>query len=104
MGRARSKCTTSTPFSNSQATFLQVPNLELGHIEMDGEVAEKLASAAAREREDLGWKKWAGRVNQYLGKLERLLSPDLIVSFYLFWTSLLVLLYSNQSGFNLPIL
>ncbi|GAQ80718.1 polyphosphate glucokinase ppgK [Klebsormidium nitens] len=56
-----------------------VPNLELGHIEMDGEVAEKLASSAAREREDMSWKKWAGRVSQYLGKLERLLSPDLII-------------------------
>jgi polyphosphate glucokinase len=67
--------------------LLQVPNLELGHIEMDGEVAEKLASAAAREREELGWKKWAGRVNQYLGKLERLLSPDLIVRHRrLFWS------------------
>ena len=56
-----------------------VPNTELGHIELDCEDAESLASDAARKRENLSWKKWAARFDRYLGSLERLLSPDLII-------------------------
>jgi len=36
-----------------------VPNTELGHLELDGEVAEKRASDAVRKREDLDWPQWA---------------------------------------------
>jgi polyphosphate glucokinase len=56
-----------------------VPNLELGHIELDGKDAEVRASDAARKREKLSWKVWGKRFNFYLSSLERLLWPDLII-------------------------
>ena len=56
-----------------------VPNSELGHIELDGVDAETRASAAAREREGLGWQEWAQRLSRYFGALENWLWPDLIV-------------------------
>ncbi len=56
-----------------------VPNIELGHIELDGVDAETRASAAAREREDLGWAEWADRVQRYLRAVESYLWPELIV-------------------------
>jgi polyphosphate glucokinase len=52
---------------------------ELGHIEMNGGDAEQQAAESARQREDLGWKKWGKRLNQYFQKLEFLLSPDLFI-------------------------
>ena len=39
-----------------------VPNLELGHIELNGEDAEVRATDAARKREKLSWKVWGKRV------------------------------------------
>jgi polyphosphate glucokinase len=57
-----------------------VPNAELGHIEVDGEDGESRASAAAREREGLGWEEWATtRATRYLRTLEALLWPELII-------------------------
>ncbi|CAI5501810.1 unnamed protein product [Closterium sp. Naga37s-1] len=56
-----------------------VPNLEMGHIEVNGEIAEKVASGAVKEKTDMSWKKWAGRVNEYLARMEHYLQPDLIV-------------------------
>jgi polyphosphate glucokinase len=56
-----------------------VPNLELGHIEMDGRDAERWASDAARKRKDLSWKKWARRFDGYLNRLHAYLWPDLII-------------------------
>jgi polyphosphate glucokinase len=56
-----------------------LPNTELGHIEIDGEDAEKGASDAARQREGLSWKRWGKRFNKYLDTLEYLFSPDLII-------------------------
>ncbi|MCK9898519.1 polyphosphate glucokinase [Parafrankia colletiae] len=56
-----------------------IPNTELGHLEIHGHDAETKTSDAAREREDLSWEKWAKRVNRYLGALEALLWPDLII-------------------------
>jgi len=56
-----------------------VPNTEFGHIEVDGEDGEKRASAAAREREDLSYPQWAGRVDRYLDVLEAAVWPDLII-------------------------
>ncbi|MBA2443527.1 MAG: ROK family protein [Rubrobacter sp.] len=56
-----------------------VPNTELGHIELRGMDAETYASAAARERENLSWRKFAGRFNEYLEAIERLLWPDRII-------------------------
>lgn len=56
-----------------------VPNLELGHIEVGGKDAEKLAAGIVREKAKLSWKKWGKRVNRYLIAMEQLLWPDLIV-------------------------
>ncbi len=56
-----------------------VPNLELGHIEMKGKIAELRASAKVRKAQGLSWKKWSKRVNAYLALVERLCNPDLII-------------------------
>jgi polyphosphate glucokinase len=56
-----------------------VPNTELGHLELDGHDAETRASAVARERDGLGWKEWAGRVERYLRHVEMLFSPELFI-------------------------
>ncbi len=56
-----------------------VPNAELGHLEIDGELGEHRASDAAREREGLSWAQWAARLQRYLRHVDRLLWPDLIV-------------------------
>ena len=56
-----------------------VPNTELGHLEMHGMAAEDYCSSRARKNEGLSWKKWAERFQEYLDRIERLFSPDLIV-------------------------
>lgn len=56
-----------------------VPNTELGHIEVNGKDAEQRASDAARQRENLSWKRWGKRFNKYLSTLEYLFSPDLFI-------------------------
>ncbi|HLY82492.1 MAG TPA: ROK family protein [Acidimicrobiales bacterium] len=56
-----------------------VPNTELGHLELDGEEAEKRAAYAVREREGLSWSEWARRVERYLRHVEMLLTPDLLI-------------------------
>jgi len=56
-----------------------VPNTELGHLEIDGEDAEKQAAEVVRVREDLGWKKWAKRVDAYLCCLQRYFWPILFI-------------------------
>lgn len=56
-----------------------VPNTELGHLELDGEDAETRASARAREREELSWKKYGKRLRRYFTHVEMLFSPDLFV-------------------------
>ena len=56
-----------------------VPNTELGHLELNGEDAELHASDRIREEKDLSWEDWAGRVQDYIQVVERLLSPDLII-------------------------
>ena len=56
-----------------------VPNTELGHIEIDCDDAELVASDAVRKQEDLSWKKWAKRLDRYLNTLESLFSPDVFI-------------------------
>lgn len=56
-----------------------VPNTELGHLELDGRDAESYAAASVREREGIGWKEWAPRVERYLRHVEMLFSPDLFI-------------------------
>jgi polyphosphate glucokinase len=56
-----------------------VPNTELGHLEIRGKDGELRASERAREVHKLSWKKWAKRVNEYLGRVEALFSPDVFI-------------------------
>lgn len=56
-----------------------LPNTEFGHLDMNGEEAEHLASDAVRQREDLSWKKFAKRLNNYLLEMEKLFWPDLFI-------------------------
>ena len=56
-----------------------VHNTEFGHIQVDGEDAERRASASAREREELSYPQWAKRVDRYLEVLEGGLWVDLII-------------------------
>ena len=56
-----------------------VPNTEFGHLEIDGRDAESDASDAARERDELSWKKYAKRLNKYLLSMESLFWPDLFI-------------------------
>jgi polyphosphate glucokinase len=56
-----------------------VPNTEFGHLEIDGVDYETRAAFSAKEREDLSWSKWAGRLQKYYSRLEALFSPDLFI-------------------------
>ena len=53
--------------------------MEFGHIEMHGKKAELYASDRVRKVEDLSWREWAGRFEEYLRKMEALLWPDLTI-------------------------
>lgn len=55
------------------------PNMELGHIQLNGMDAERYAAESAREREELSWEAWAGRLSEYFQMLENLIWPDLFV-------------------------
>jgi len=56
-----------------------VPNTEFGHLKIKGKDAEHRASDAARQTNDLSWKKWAKELNNYLLVMEGLFSPDLFI-------------------------
>lgn len=56
-----------------------LPNTEFGHAELNGMDAEHSASDAARQREDLSWKKYARRLDLYLKMMEKLFWPDLFI-------------------------
>lgn len=56
-----------------------VPNTELGHIPMHGMAAEDYAANSIREKNDLSWEEWGGRVNEYLQLIEALFWPDIII-------------------------
>ncbi|MSZ77900.1 MAG: ROK family protein, partial [Actinobacteria bacterium] len=56
-----------------------VPNSELGHLEIEGHVAETRAANSAREEHDLSMEHWARRLQTYYRRLERLFSPELFV-------------------------
>ena len=56
-----------------------VPNTELGHLRLEGESAEKFASAATREKLGLSFEKWAERFDLYLHLLHGLFWPDLFI-------------------------
>jgi polyphosphate glucokinase len=56
-----------------------LPNTELGRVELDGCVAESIASAVARERHGIEWDEYGQRLQRYLAYLESLFAPDLII-------------------------
>jgi polyphosphate glucokinase len=56
-----------------------VPNLELGHLTLNGGDAERYASEAVRDREALSFEDWASRLTEYFTMLEDLVWPDLFV-------------------------
>jgi polyphosphate glucokinase len=57
-----------------------VPNTELGHLHLHkhGDV-EKYAAESVREAEDLSWKEWSSRLQEYFELVEGLLWPELII-------------------------
>lgn len=52
---------------------------EFGHLPHEGKSYEKFVAASVREREELTWKKWGKRLDKYLGLLEQILWPELII-------------------------
>lgn len=56
-----------------------VPNMELGHLEFEGEVAEHKASAAARKAADMPWDEYGKLLNRFLLHVERLTAPRLFI-------------------------
>jgi polyphosphate glucokinase len=52
---------------------------ELGHLQMDGRDAEKRVAASVKHRKGLSWKHWGTRLGRYIGMLEDILWPELIV-------------------------
>lgn len=58
-----------------------VPNTEFGHLYLKGQdsIAEHYAADSARKREDLSWKAWGNRFNEYLEHINFLFSPNLII-------------------------
>ena len=56
-----------------------IPNMELGHLPLNGMDAERYAAESAREREDLSYEAWAARLSEYFQLLENLIWPDLFV-------------------------
>ena len=62
-------------FTNGQL----LPNTELGHIKLNGMIAEHYAADSVRKKEALSWEEWGKRIDQYLTEIEFLCWPDLII-------------------------
>ncbi len=58
-----------------------VPNTEFGHLYLQNSKldAEEYTSDRVRTRDRLTWKKWAGRLDDYLQHLEFIFSPNLLI-------------------------
>lgn len=57
-----------------------VPNTEFGHLLLpNGMEAERFASSAVFEREELSYEEWAARLQMVFGHYEMLFSPDLFI-------------------------
>ena len=56
-----------------------LPNTELGHLKINGMIAEHYSSNAVRKEKGLDWKEFGGRINKYLNHIEFLFWPDLII-------------------------
>lgn len=55
------------------------PNIEFGHLEIDGFNAESKAAARVMREENLTWEQYIARLQRYLSHVEFLCSPDLII-------------------------
>lgn len=55
------------------------PNIEFGHLEIDGFNAESKAAARVMREENLSWEQYITRLQRYLSQVEFLCSPDLII-------------------------
>src|SRR5690625_6170201 len=60
-----------------------VPNAELGHIPYQGASIERYMAESARERENLDWETWAGRLQEDR-KSTRLNSSHVAISYAVF--------------------
>ncbi len=56
-----------------------VPNAELGHLEVEGKVADEWVSDSTRVDKNLSWKRWTRRLERYLTALHAAVWPELIV-------------------------
>ncbi|GAA5035789.1 polyphosphate glucokinase [Marivirga lumbricoides] len=56
-----------------------VPNTELGHLQLHGDIAEAYAANSVRESERLSWEVWGNRLNEYLLEVDKLFWPELII-------------------------
>ena len=58
-----------------------IPNTEFGHFYLkdQNKVAEAYAADSVRKKKDLSWEDFGKRLNEYLGVLERITSPNLIM-------------------------
>lgn len=56
-----------------------VPNLELGHLEIDGDEAERQAAGVLVRLKGWTWDEWAAKAQWYLSHLEALLWPGLFI-------------------------
>ena len=56
-----------------------VPNVEAGHMELRGGMAEHWAATSVREHLNLPWEEWAERLTEFYRLVERVFTPDLIV-------------------------
>ncbi len=67
----------SVMFVNGQI----VPNLELGHLYLPGmkKDAESYTAERIRDEENLSWKKWGKRLNEYFHHIEFLFSPQVLI-------------------------
>jgi polyphosphate glucokinase len=54
-------------------------NTEFGHLLIRNREAELRTSDRIRKQEELSWKQWAKRLNEYLATMEALFWPDLII-------------------------
>ncbi len=57
----------------------QIFPCELGHLPFKGRDAEKHVAASVRKAKGLSYAEWAGRLDQYLHLLERVLWPEMII-------------------------